>query len=58
MISDAIVNPRRQIMRSSGFWIDKTMDDFMAKVTLETPDKEALVAYRDDQGLPQRLMYL
>ena len=58
MISDAIVNPRRQIMRSSGFWIDKTMDDFMAKVTLETPDKEALVAYRHDQGLPQRLTYL
>ena len=58
MISDAILNPRRQIMRSSGFWIDKTMDDFMAKVTLETPDKEALVAYRHDQGLPQRLTYL
>jgi len=57
MISESILNPRRESMRAAGFWIDKTMDDFMSVAMTSFPNKEALVAYRHDQSGSQRFTY-
>ena len=57
MISESILNPRRESMRAAGFWIDKTMDDFMSVAMTSSPNKEALVAYRHDQSGSQRFTY-
>lgn len=57
MISESILNPRRESMKTSGFWIDKTMDDFMSVAVAASPNKEALIAYRHDQSDSQRFTY-
>ncbi len=57
MISESILNPRRESMKTSGFWIDKTMDDFMSVAVAASPNNEALIAYRHDQCDSQRFTY-
>lgn len=57
MIADSALNVRRESMISNGFWIDKTMNDFMEKAVTSTPHKEALVGYRHDLQNPFRLTY-
>lgn len=44
-------------MRQAGYWVDKTMDDFLGRALSDHPDKEALVAYRVDREQPVRLTY-
>ena len=58
MISESVLSSRRKNMKSAGFWIDKTMEDFMAMALASSPNKEALTAYRHDQSGPQRFTYL
>lgn len=48
---------RGESMRKAGFWVDKTMDDFLAQALKVCPDKEALIAYRIDRDLPLRMTY-
>lgn len=53
--ADAYLARRGQAMRAAGYWVDKTMDDFLAEALAKTPDKEAIVAYRVDRDAPVRL---
>jgi cyclohexanecarboxylate-CoA ligase len=46
-----------QAMRKGGFWLDKTVDDFLMESIRRAPDKEALVGYRADRATPVRLTY-
>jgi cyclohexanecarboxylate-CoA ligase len=47
-----------QSMRSQGFWIDKSFDEFLQATVAATPDKLALLAYRADRPTaPVRLSY-
>lgn len=48
---------RGESMRKAGFWVDKTMDDFLGQALKVCPDKEALIAYRIDRDLPVRMTY-
>jgi cyclohexanecarboxylate-CoA ligase len=48
---------RRLAMRQAGYWVDKTMDEFLDHALSAFPDKEALVAYRVDREQPVRLTY-
>ena len=44
-------------MRDAGFWLDKTIDNFLVDAVTRTPDKSAIVAYRADRPEPVRLSY-
>ena len=44
-------------MRDAGFWLDKTIDNFLVDAVTRTPDKPAVVAYRADRPEPVRLSY-
>jgi cyclohexanecarboxylate-CoA ligase len=44
-------------MREAGFWLDRTIDEFLVEAVRRTPDKPALVAYRADRAEPARLSY-
>ena len=44
-------------MREAGFWLDKTIDDFLVASIERTPDKPALVGCRADRGAPVRMSY-
>jgi cyclohexanecarboxylate-CoA ligase len=44
-------------MREAGFWLDRTIDEFLVEAVRRTPDKPALVAYRADRAEPVRLSY-
>lgn len=55
--ADADLARRGHAMRAAGYWVDKTMDDFLADALARTPDKEAIVAYRVDREEPKRLSF-
>ncbi|GAC1354969.1 MAG: hypothetical protein NVSMB34_07650 [Variovorax sp.] len=44
-------------MREAGFWLDRTIDDFLVESIRRAPDKPALVAYRADRADPVRISY-
>jgi cyclohexanecarboxylate-CoA ligase len=44
-------------MRASGFWVDKSFDEFLQKTIAATPGKLALMADRADRSEPRRLTY-
>jgi cyclohexanecarboxylate-CoA ligase len=44
-------------MREAGFWLDRTIDDYLFEAIRRTPDKSALVGYRADRAGPVRLSY-
>ncbi len=44
-------------MREGGFWMDRTMDEFLVEAIQRAPDKPALVAYRADRAEPVRMSY-
>jgi len=46
-----------QAMRTAGFWLDKTVDDYLVESIERAPDKAALVAYRADRPEPTRISY-
>lgn len=55
--ADADLARRGHAMRAAGFWVDKTMDAFLAEAVAATPDKDAIVAYRVDRDAPVRLSF-
>src|SRR6266850_1866267 len=44
-------------MRASGFWVDKSFDEFLQQAVAATPGKLALLADRADHPEPKRLTY-
>jgi len=44
-------------MRDSGFWIDRSFDEFLQQTIAATPGKLALLADRADRAEPKRLTY-
>jgi cyclohexanecarboxylate-CoA ligase len=44
-------------MRASGFWVDKSFDEFLQQAVAATPGKLALLADRADRAEPKRLTY-
>src|ERR1700750_2215495 len=42
-------------MRATGFWVDKSFDEFLQKTVATTPGKLALMADRADRTGPRRL---
>src|SRR6266853_5956 len=44
-------------MRASGFWVDKSFDEFLQQTISATPGKLALLADRADRTEPKRLTY-
>src|SRR6266702_2834958 len=46
-----------RLMRASGFWIDKSFDEFLQQAVAATPGKLALLADRADRAEPKRLTY-
>ena len=44
-------------MREAGFWLDKTIDDFLVASIARSPDKPALVSYRADKDVSVRMSY-
>ncbi len=44
-------------MRAGGFWIDKSYDEFLQRTIAGTPDKLALLAYRQDRPDGRRFTY-
>lgn len=44
-------------MRVSGFWVDKSFDEFLQQAIAATPSKLALMADRADRDAPKRLTY-
>ena len=44
-------------MRAGGFWLDRTVDEYLIEAIARTPDKPALVAYRSDRDNPARFTY-
>jgi cyclohexanecarboxylate-CoA ligase len=44
-------------MRTSGFWVDKSFDEFLQKTVAATPAKLAVVADRADRAEARRLTY-
>src|SRR4030081_4007131 len=52
---DSVAHARS--MRASGFWIDKSFDEFLLQAVAGTPGKLALLADRADRAEPKRLTY-
>lgn len=52
---DSVAHARA--MRASGFWVDKSFDEFLQKTVAATPAKLALMADRADRPGPKRLTY-
>lgn len=52
-----LLNERSANIRAKGQWHDHTILDHFEKILTATPDKEALVAYRQDKADPQRFTY-
>jgi cyclohexanecarboxylate-CoA ligase len=44
-------------VRASGFWLDKTFDEFLTTTIAATPDKLAIIADRADRDQPRRITY-
>ena len=44
-------------MRDSGYWLDKTFDEFLTLALAATPHKTAVVADRADRDQPKRISY-
>jgi cyclohexanecarboxylate-CoA ligase len=44
-------------MRASGFWVDRSFDEFLQQTVAATPGKLALLADRADRTEPKRLTY-
>jgi cyclohexanecarboxylate-CoA ligase len=58
-MADRRFNPvaHAQAARASGFWLDKTFDEFLTATIAATPDKLAIVADRADRDQPRRITF-
>lgn len=52
---DAVAHARS--MRGAGFWVDRTIDEFLVDAVERFPDKAAVVAYRTDRVAPERMTF-
>lgn len=52
-----LVTQRAAEMRARGIWKDKTIESYFADTVRNTPDKVAVVAYRQDWAEPRRITY-
>lgn len=48
---------RGPAMRAAGYWIDKTMDEFLVESIRLAPDKTAIVAHRVDRSASRQFTY-
>jgi cyclohexanecarboxylate-CoA ligase len=44
-------------MRAGGWWLDRTIDDYLSEAIRRAPTKDALVAWRADRADPVRITY-
>ncbi len=44
-------------MRAGGFWVDRTIDEYLVEAIARTPGKSAVIGYRVDRPTPTRLSY-
>lgn len=44
-------------MRAGGYWLDRTLDEYLVNAIARTPDKPALIAHRADREHLQRFSY-
>jgi cyclohexanecarboxylate-CoA ligase len=44
-------------MRAGGFWLDRTIDEYLVEAIARTPAKAAVIGYRVDRPTPTRLSY-
>ena len=56
-LDPSLVAARARGMREGGFWIDRTVDSFLAGHIARRPDKTAVISYRADGRTPRRLNY-
>lgn len=56
-LDPSLVAARARGMREGGFWIDRTVDSFLAEHIARRPDKTAVISYRADGRTPRRLNY-
>ena len=56
-LDPSLVAARARGMREGGFWIDRTVDSYLAGHIARQPDKTAVIGYRADGGTPRRLSY-
>src|SRR4051812_13820130 len=52
-----LLTKRAAEMRARGIWKDKTIDDYFQTALKTSPDKVAIVAYRQDQATERRITY-
>jgi len=52
-----LISKRGAEMRARGIWKDKTIDDYFLRALSESPDKVAIVAYRQDRAVERRITY-
>jgi cyclohexanecarboxylate-CoA ligase len=48
---------RRSAMREAGYWLDKTVDEYLVADIAKHPDKTAVVGYRDGREEVKRITY-
>ena len=56
-LDPSLLAARARGMREGGFWIDRTVDSYLAGHIARQPDKTAVIGYRADGGTPRRLSY-
>lgn len=52
-----LVAARARGMREGGFWLDRTVDSYLAGHIARHPEKTALISYRADGRTPRRLTF-
>lgn len=52
-----VLNTYGPAMQARGVWRNKTLVDYMEQALARSPDKDAVVAYRQDRDAPYRLSY-
>ena len=56
-LDPSLVAARGRGMREGGFWLDRTVDSYLAGHVAREPDKIAVISHRADGSTPRRLSY-
>ena len=56
-LDPSLVAARARGMREGGFWLDRTVDSYLAAHIASQPEKTAVISYRTGGGAPRRLSY-